>query len=905
MTLATGSRLGPYEITARLGEGGMGEVWRATDSGLRREVAIKVLPAAFLADGERLARFEREAQILAQLHHPNIASVFGLEKSGGALALVMELVEGEDLAAWIGRGRLPIEESLAIAGQIAEALEAAHEKGIVHRDLKPANVKLRGDGTVKVLDFGLAKATGPASGATPPGAPSPTLMQSPTLTGAGTQLGTILGTAAYMSPEQARGGAVDKRADIWAFGVVLYEMLTGESLFAEGSAVDTLSAVMRKEIDLARLPAGTPRRLRELLRNCLERDPRNRLRDIGDARIAIQELRQGRLGEDIAAAAAPRATGMRVLAAALVLAALATAAYLGRRSAPSVSTGAADLGFHRFTQLTWSAGLESSPALSPDGEFVAFAAIDGGDRDLFLLRVGGQRPINLTEDSPADEDHPAFSPDGKLIAFRSERAGGGLFVMGATGESVRRLTDVGDNPSWSPDGREIVFATEGLSDPHAREKNSELWVVPAAGGAPRRIYAEDAVQPTWSPGGHRIAFWRVSDGGIRDVWTIAADGSDPQPVTAAPSVDWNPVWARDGAHLYFESDRGGAMNPWRVEIDERTGRLGGEPRPVTLPAAWSGQLSLSGDERRLVYRSSTMTAELRRLPFDAAAGRITGPVERLFDTSIPAVGLDVAADGTLIFRTASGQEDIFVVGADGKGLRKITDDMAKDRHPVWSPDGSQAAFYSNRSGRYEVWTVRRDGSDLRQRTETQGTGVDSMLVYPIWSPDGRSMAAAGKGGIVRFTLADELLRDSDLTAVPLKLDKEMRPIPMSWSADGRRLGGTVTGRNGELLAGVLVVDLEAGATQFLRFDFPVPATRHAFPNLAWLPDNRRGVVRWGEHILLIDATTGAVTTLAGGFDRNGGSLRVSADGRSLIMLDPRDEGDLWLASRDPTPEASR
>jgi serine/threonine protein kinase len=889
-----------------IGAGGMGEVYRATDTALDRDVAIKVLPAGFAEDTERLARFEREARLLASLNHPNVAHVYGFEAAtlddGSRLHfLAMELVEGEDLAERLKRGAIPVAEALVIARQIAEALEEAHEHGIVHRDLKPANVKVTPGGRVKVLDFGLAKAwSGDGTGATS----SADFSHSPTLAHTGTAAGIILGTAAYMSPEQARGKTVDKRADIWALGVVLHEMLTGRPLFAGETVSDVLAAVLTREIDLARLPAATPADLRTLLRRCLERDPRNRLHDVADARIALDELLEGRAEESAGPPPSSRLSPLVIAAAGvLLLGALAAAALLGRRTAspPAGDSTEVDPGFHRFTHLTYQSGLESSPSVSPDGEFVAYTAIDGGDRDVLLLRVGGQRPINLTEDSPADENHPAFSPDGRLIAFRSERAGGGLFVMGATGESARRLTGFGDNPSWSPDGREIVFATEGESDPHAREKTSELWVVPAAGGEPRKIFAGDAVQPSWSPGGHRIAFWSVTQG-IRDVWTVAADGSDPQRVTDAASVDWNPVWARDGAHLYYESDRGGVMNPWRIAIDERTGRLRGEPQPIGLPTSWSGQLSLSANERRLVYRTSEMTAQIRRVPFDAGARRITGPTERMFDTAIPAVGFDITADGWIVFRTAAMQEDVYVMHVDGSGLRRLTDDEAKDRNPVWSPDGREAAFYSNRSGRYEIWTVDRDGSNLRQRTATGGKGrFQGSTFFPIWSPDGRSMVASASDEVVRFTLRNEPASGAELETIPVDRGDAAFVIPMSWSPDGRTIAGVRIGQNGQLLGGIVVHDLPSGRTRFLRVDFPVPPAGHVFPTLAWLPDSRRGVIRWGDRILLVDTGTGTITTLLAGFNRDGGILRLSGDSRWLYMLDSRDEGDLWMASRDLPP----
>ncbi|MCB9379045.1 MAG: serine/threonine protein kinase, partial [Holophagales bacterium] len=311
MTLEVGSRLGTYEITAKLGEGGMGEVYRATDTRLQREVALKVLPAEFAADKERMARFEREAQLLAQLHHPHIASIFGLEESDGVRALVMELVPGPTLAERIERGPLALDEALPIAKQIAEALEAAHEKGIVHRDLKPQNVKLTGDGAVKVLDFGLAKAMDPTAEGSGAATASPTLLNSPTLTAAGTQLGVILGTAAYMAPEQAKGFTVDKRVDVWAFGVVLYEMLAGGRLFHGDSVADTLAGVLRSEIDLDALPAETPPAIRRLLRRCLERNPKNRLHDIADARLVLADVERGEADAPREAVASPAAVPAR------------------------------------------------------------------------------------------------------------------------------------------------------------------------------------------------------------------------------------------------------------------------------------------------------------------------------------------------------------------------------------------------------------------------------------------------------------------------------------------------------------------------------------------------------------------------------------------------------------------
>jgi Tol biopolymer transport system component len=471
-----GQRLGPYEITAKLGEGGMGEVYRATDTKLKRDVAIKVLPTNFTEDKERLARFEREAQLLAQLHHPNIASIFGLEESEGTRALVMELVDGPTLAERLEQGPLSFDECLPVSLQIAQALEEAHEKGIVHRDLKPQNIKASIAGKVKVLDFGLAKATDPAAGSAVSAADlgrSPTLMNSPTLTAVhGTQLGVILGTAAYMAPEQAKGLPIDKRADIWAFGVVLFEMLSGRSLFAADTVTDTLAGVLRAEIDFAKLPASTPAAIRRLLRRCLERNPKNRLRDIGDARLVLEELASSGGAEPVSEIAAERAAGGRLpwaIAAASGLVALVAVALALRASgsaAPRAPT-------RTSLQLPSPIDSEQQPgtfALAPDGGAVVFRAGDGaGKRRLFVRELAelAARPLEGSEGAifpfwSADSRHVAFFAGGELL--RAPRAGGAAQRVAAA--------KAGRGGAWSRDGT-IIFAPEA---------SGPLWRVRASGG---------------------------------------------------------------------------------------------------------------------------------------------------------------------------------------------------------------------------------------------------------------------------------------------------------------------------------------------------------------------------------------------------------------------------------------
>jgi eukaryotic-like serine/threonine-protein kinase len=445
--LAPGARLGPYEVTALIGEGGMGQVYRATDTNLKRQVAIKVLPASVAGDADRLARFQREAEVLAALNHPNIAAIHGLERTPDFTALVMELVEGDDLSQRIARGVIPLDEALLIAKQIAEALEAAHEQGIIHRDLKPANIKVRSDGTVKVLDFGLAKAMDPPVGS------SPHVSQSPTITTpAMTQAGMILGTAAYMAPEQARGKVVDKRADIWAFGAVLFEMLTGTRAFSGEDLTETLAAVVRAEPNWTLLPAGLPSALGVFLKRCLQKDPKQRTQAIGDVRLALEGAFETAAPQTIAAAASAsrgRLPWMVATAAVVGMVALALPAvrYLRQTAPPAPPETRVDL-------VTPATDGSLQFALSPDGRQVVFVAPGDGASRLWRrsLATTTAQPLAGTEGA----QYPFWSPDSRAVAFFADSQlkridlGGGAPQTVAPASSARGGT-------WSADGV-ILFA---------------------------------------------------------------------------------------------------------------------------------------------------------------------------------------------------------------------------------------------------------------------------------------------------------------------------------------------------------------------------------------------------------------------------------------------------------------
>ena len=542
-----------------------------------------------------------------------------------------------------------------------------------------------------------------------------------------------------------------------------------------------------------------------------------------------------------------------------------------------------------FTQITDRPGVERYPALAPDGRSFAFVAATRGNDDIYLQRVGGRNPVNLTENSFDNDDHPAFSPDGEQIAFRSGRDGGGIFVMGSTGTPVRRLTDFGYDPSWSPDSSEIAVATAASADPAVRQGIAELWVIQVADGEKRQITRHDALQPSWSPHGWRIAFWglREEAAGQRDLWTVSADASEAEAVTVTndSALDWNPVWSPDGDYLYFSSDRGGAMNIWRIPIDEKTGRVLGSAEPVTTPSRWSGHFSLSGDGRRLAYASLDRRSRLLKISFDSASGSTVGTALSVLEGSRLIRDQSISPDGEWIaFTTWGGREDLFVVRSDGAGYRQLTDDAFRDRGVSWSPDSEWVTFYSDRAGRYETWAIHPDGSGLEQLSKTRGPS----RWYPIWSPVANRIATTDG---VRAWILDMSPPLEQRGAEPLPQSEDSRGfMPISWSPNGSYLAGMSFNPDGTVnTSGVILYSFDSGSYEKIM-------DAGAWP--AWLSDSQRFLFlgEQGE-IQLFDTLTGESHSVlpAGNIaSLEGRRLSITDDDRWISFIDTNTEGDIWL-----------
>jgi len=664
MPLASGTRLGSYEIVSPLGAGGMGEVYRARDGKLNRDVAIKVLPELFTADPDRLARFTREAHTLARLNHANIAAIYGLEESESVRALIMELVEGDDLAAIIRRGAVPVAESIACARQIADALEAAHELGIIHRDLKPANVKVRPDGTVKVLDFGLAKVLAPEGSEDLSGA---AIANSPTLTARATQHGIILGTAAYMAPEQARGKPVDKRADIWAFGVMLYEMLTGQRLFYGEDTSDVLAAVLTREVNWTALPSDTPGRLRALVADCLVRDPKRRLRDIGDARRVLDQISSG--APDLVTSSAP-SSGVpwrRVLTWTASLAAVFAVGVTGGWLLKPMP----DLPVRRFSIVTPDRHRVTDAAISPDGRAVFFTTAEKA----WVQRLDQAEPQEIP--SAAGARGLFWSPDSSHIGYQTR---GHLWKFPLSGGNP---IDIGLVPTefssaggaaWLANDR--IWYTTGFSG---------LLEISAQGGAPRTILDPDAAtevdfhEASPLPDGQSVLF--VSHPVTGSVGALFLfDGRNRYRLMDEQAPMRQPVYSSTG-HILFGSSGG----IWAIKFSLADRKVSGEPFLVTAAAS---RASISSDGTLATVPEGS-SSEQQLTWFDRGSN-VAGTVGR---DGVNVRSPRLSPDGHQVVATVLGANiDLFVFDVDKGTDRRLTFEPGPDLNGTWSADGKHIIY---------------------------------------------------------------------------------------------------------------------------------------------------------------------------------------------------------------------
>jgi serine/threonine protein kinase/Tol biopolymer transport system component len=733
-----GTKLAHYEITSHLGSGGMGDVYRASDSQLGRSVAIKLLPAAFAHDADRVARFEREARVLASLNHPNIAQIHGLEKSAGVTALVMELVDGPTLAERIVQEAIPLDEALPIAKQITDALEAAHEQGIVHRDLKPANIKVRPDGTVKVLDFGLAKALEPT------GAVSPSMSMSPTLTTpAMTHAGIILGTASYMSPEQVRGAAVDRRADLWAFGVVLWEMLTGKRLFEGATVSDTLAAVLRAEPDWTALPVRTPAAIRRLLRRCVEKDRKRRLDSAAAARLEIEEALTAPLGVEGAArppVPLPRSASSRALTwmwAVLTLGlAIALSLLWATRSVPSLRSTAL-----RFTPFAFEPGGQSAPVWSPDGKAVAFAA--------------AQKVTERLQVYVRYLDSPVATP----ITHLAER--GALPI------------------EWTSAGR-IVFQSP--------QAPAGLWSVSPVGGEPEPLQTIDRpAAASVSRDGTALAWLHRGDDGVNSIWISAPPGATPKPyepapfasrvVFNAPTVKFSP----DGKQILLirNSDNTGEeawLMPYPADATKPPHRI-----LQGLPAfGGTPQFSWMPDNRHIVLSTTPGGAPAQLYMADTVSGAFAVFSGGTRAQILPAVSPD---GSKLVFVEPATDYDIVSVDLAAAAVTPLITTQRSEQMPAWASRESALVYVTDRSGAPEIW-LHKPGQPDRPLVTARDFPRDTTQWFmgPSLSPDATRVIytrveRAGPGRLWMSAVAG---------GSPVRLVKSSAETDFagSWSPDG-------------------------------------------------------------------------------------------------------------------------
>jgi len=745
-----GRTLGHYRIESKLGEGGMGIVYKARDLHLDRPVAIKVLSAEAVADAERKRRFVQEAKAASALNHPNIITIYDIDRSapesGSAAApvdfIAMEYVAGKTLEQAIGSERcgLKLEEAVKYALQAADALAKAHAAGIVHRDLKPANIMATEEGLVKVLDFGLAKLTETVVERASEAAES-----LKTISAAPTEQGTILGTVAYMSPEQAEGKKVDARSDIFSFGTVLYEIVTGQRPFQGETKVATLAAILNQNAKPVReILAEIPRGLERIIGRCLRKDPRQRFQMMEDVKIALEDL-EWEASPATPAGATPHWSRATIFAAALVVA-LAGAAWWASAGwiRPEASRQAPVL-----KRLTSDSGLTIEPALSPDGRLVAYASDRAGEGnlDIWVQQLAGGEPMRLTRDK-ADEREPSFSPDGSRIAFRSQREGGGIYVVSTLGGEPKKIADRGRRPRFSPDGRQIAY---WVGTHVAASGAAKIYTVGSSGGAPQEHQPQlaIAVAPIWSPDGKRLLFYglRAGKGSLEeseDWWLASPEGGEAIPTGAFalfrqqgllswPAAGIYPgVWTGQENEVFFSARAGDSVNLWKVGIRPDTGQVTGQPRPLTFGSGLEAD-PFTTTGAKVVFSSLNENTDLWSVPVDGNQGKVLGEPQRL------------------------------------------TPDPAAEKRPALSDDGRRLVFVSNRNGSEDLW--------LRDLPSGKETALASNVYQgALITRDGSKVGYATRenGKMITYSLSIE-------STIPQKILADTDDAPWDWSSDGLRI----------------------------------------------------------------------------------------------------------------------
>ena len=880
MALTAGSRLGSYEVLSLLGAGGMGEVYRARDLRLGREVAIKVLPAERMADENRRRRFVQEARAASALNHPHIVTIHEIESADGIDFIVMEYVPGKSLDALIPKHGMRLGEALLTAIPIADALAAAHSRGIVHRDLKPANVAVTREGVVKVLDFGLAKLVFQDEESDELETVTKDTAASPL-----SRPGSIAGTAGYMSPEQATGGKVDARSDVFSFGAVLYEMVTGRRAFAGNSAAETLAAVVRDQPKApSEVAPGVPRDLEKLIQRCLRKEKQRRVQHMLDVKLELEQIK-----EDSDSGPAPVVPGRGprrwplTVAVVLALALLAAAAWMRPR-------GQAPLPPPRVVSLTSLRGFERNPALSPDGEQVAFAwqGEKQDNWDIYLKMVGGSEVRRLTTD-PAPDVAPSWSPDGQQIAFlrlRPDQPPNGvgpatIHVVSAVAGSDRKVSDfptggtlVGTSaPAWSPDGKALAVSRWDFT---SREPTSGgIYFVPLLGGEPHALTSSKAPAyhegAAFSPDGRRLAYlscqnsWLACDVNFVPLGSGFASSGPPQPLSVGPICSWGKItWVRDGRSLvYWDCNRGSAL--WRVSIEG-----GGPGERIELAGLGAAFPATAASRDRLAFERDMTHNDIYRF----VVGRAPAPV---VVSSSSDDNPNLSPDGRRVAfssnRSSEGRVDIWLANADGSSAAQLTRGPGDFQgSPAWSPDGGRIAFDSQGSdGHWDIWTIDADGGPPQPLTHYPGDENQ-----PSWSRDGRFVYfySDHEGGADVWRIPASGGRAERVTSDGGNLAYE--------SADGR----TLFLKKGPFNSALVAVPVAGGPERQVvacvpRFGFAVGPS--GVYHLGCQADES------GRPLYRLDPSTGQ-SRLLGTLEGAGSGITVSPDGRTILYMKQAGEG---------------